>query len=320
VSIALTILAEIRVVNCRAISPSCRSVSHPAAQRNATELFDGRLMNSELKGQLLPTLAPSTPNSGITRTDTAPRPMTIAGLDASPQAPASATGVSLSSPHALNRQFTIQEVKMDDEPDSIIAPVAHLDSGPNKFVEVYWLTLAEAAAYCRVNERIVRAWMLGGHLEADGTLPDCTPRFRVETLNQLLNGQLVRTRRRRRGADEEFLTPQEVADHLRLSRSAVYRLLREIPHVKIGRGLRGGRILVRPEDLHNWLSGRQSSGRKGTERRSRLCRSRSKRAGGKKGRSGTRGSVTRARVSESNDPRAAALVDWLSSGSNKSGS
>jgi excisionase family DNA binding protein len=51
----------------------------------------------------------------------------------------------------------------------------------------------------------------------------------------------------------KFMTPQEVADHLRVSKMTVYRLLKsgEMPSVRIGRSLR-----VRESDLHAFLRAR----------------------------------------------------------------
>jgi len=51
----------------------------------------------------------------------------------------------------------------------------------------------------------------------------------------------------------KFLTPQEVADHLRVSKMTVYRLLKsgELASVRIGRSLR-----VRESDMHAFLKAR----------------------------------------------------------------
>lgn len=55
--------------------------------------------------------------------------------------------------------------------------------------------------------------------------------------------------------EHDLLTPKEVAQRLRLSLSATYALIRdELPHIKLGGGLRGGRILVRLDDLDQWIS------------------------------------------------------------------
>lgn len=54
-------------------------------------------------------------------------------------------------------------------------------------------------------------------------------------------------------ANTKFLTPQEVADHLRVSKMTVYRLLKngELPSVRIGRSLR-----VRESDVNAFLKAR----------------------------------------------------------------
>lgn len=54
-------------------------------------------------------------------------------------------------------------------------------------------------------------------------------------------------------SEDRFLTPQEVATHLRVSKMTVYRLLKsgELPHVKIGRSLR-----VREDDVDQYLADR----------------------------------------------------------------
>lgn len=54
-------------------------------------------------------------------------------------------------------------------------------------------------------------------------------------------------------ANSKFLTPQEVADRLRVSKMTVYRLLKtaELPSVRIGRSLR-----VRESDVNAFLKAR----------------------------------------------------------------
>jgi excisionase family DNA binding protein len=54
-------------------------------------------------------------------------------------------------------------------------------------------------------------------------------------------------------SEDRFLTPQEVAGHLRVSKMTVYRLLKsgELPSVRIGRSLR-----VREEDVDCYLAKR----------------------------------------------------------------
>lgn len=54
-------------------------------------------------------------------------------------------------------------------------------------------------------------------------------------------------------ATTKFMTPQEVAEHLRVSKMTVYRLLKsgELPSVRIGRSWR-----VRESDVHAFLKAR----------------------------------------------------------------
>jgi len=54
-------------------------------------------------------------------------------------------------------------------------------------------------------------------------------------------------------ANSKFLTPQEVAERLRVSKMTVYRLLKsaELPSVRIGRSLR-----VRESDVNAFLKAR----------------------------------------------------------------
>ena len=51
---------------------------------------------------------------------------------------------------------------------------------------------------------------------------------------------------------EALLTPRQVADYLKLSKSKVYYLIqrRQIPHIKIGRNVR-----VKESALEKWLEG-----------------------------------------------------------------
>lgn len=116
----------------------------------------------------------------------------------------------------------------------------------------------------------------------------------------------------------ELMTPAEIAAYLRLSKAAVYALIRDIPHIKLGSGKRGGRILVRKADLEGWLAGQVREPLDEKEENERW-HGRSGRAGGRRAGSGTRGSGTRPRGAASSDPRVAALSDWLRSGSSGSG-
>lgn len=126
-----------------------------------------------------------------------------------------------------------------------------------------WLTLDEAAAYCRVELAEFERWLLAGLVDADGRLPTGEPRFKTATMDALLLGESAsrKPHGQERPADEDgdvLLSPREVADRLRLSRSAVYRLLPQIPHVKIGSGRRGGRVFVVTSDLNAWLQSRRN--------------------------------------------------------------